>query len=245
MVNAQPAGSTGGIGEPVQDAALEDLSTAVHYIDWLATLCDPWLGDHPIELGSGRGDYGECWRRPGRSLVLSEADPRRRDELAHRFDGAPDVEVRMLTAPVTESADYSASVALNVLEHIEDDVAALRSFAGLVRPGGHVVVIVPAFPIGMSEFDRTIGHFRRYRRRGLKQRLEAAGLEPVTVHYVNAVGLFGWIVMVRLLRGRPRDGVALQLFDRIVVPILRRIERRWHPPFGQSVLAVARVPGAA
>jgi SAM-dependent methyltransferase len=234
--------SAGGIGGPAQDAVLEDLSTAVHYIDWLAALCDPWLGEHPIEIGSGLGYYAERWRRPRRALVLSEADPRRREELSARFAGARDIEVRSLTAPVTESAEYSAAVALNVLEHIEDDVAALRSFAGLVRAGGYVVVIVPAFPIGMSDFDRKIGHFRRYRRRVLRECIEAAGLQPVTVHYVNAVGLFGWLVLMRLLRGRPRDSVALRVFDRMIVPVLRRIESRWHPPCGQSVLGVARVP---
>jgi SAM-dependent methyltransferase len=233
----------GGIGEPVQDEVLEDLGTATHYIDWLASLCDPWLGDRPIEVGSGRGDYAERWRRPGRNVVLSEADPRRLHDLAQRFSDVPDVTTRLLTAPVTERADYTAAVALNVLEHIDADVAALRSFGGLVRPGGHVVVIVPAFQIAMSEFDRRIGHVRRYRRAGLRRCLEQAGLEPVTVRYVNALGLLGWMVLIRLLRGRPKDGLALRVFDRCVVPVLRRAEHRRPPPFGQSVLAVGRVPG--
>jgi SAM-dependent methyltransferase len=217
----------------------------VNYIDWLAALCDPWLGDRPIEVGAGRGDYAERWRRPGRTLVLSDADPRRYADLAERFAATPDVETRFLTAPVTESADYTAAVALNVLEHIEDDVSALRSFAGLVRPGGSGVVVVPAFPIAMSDFDRRIGHYRRYRRHVLRSRMTAAGLEPVTVHYVNAVGLFGWLLLIRLLRGRPRDGAALRLFDRLIVPVLRRLEHRWRPPFGQSVLGVAKVSAGA
>ena len=236
--------TSGGIGEPAQDEVLEELSTAVHYIDWLAALCDPWLGDEPIEVGAGRGDYADRWRRGGRSLVVSEADPHRLDDLAQRYAGASDVSVRRLTAPVTERSDYSAAVALNVLEHIEADVEALQSFAGLVRPGGHVIVIVPAFQIAMSDFDRRIGHVRRYRRVGLWQRFEQAGLEPVTVHYLNALGLIGWVVLIRLLRGQPRDGVPLRVFDRIVVPVLRRLEAVRPPPFGQSVIAVGRVPDA-
>jgi SAM-dependent methyltransferase len=240
---SSPRGS-GGIGEPAQDAVLEDLGTAVHYIDWLASLCEPWLGDRPIEVGSGTGDYADRWRRSDRSLTLSEADPDRLEALAQRFATTPDVATRLLTAPVTERADYTAAVALNVLEHIEADIEALRSFAGLVRPGGHVVVIVPAFQIAMSDFDRQIGHARRYRRADLRRRLEQAGLEPVTVHYVNALGLLGWLVLIRLLRGRPKDGLPLRVFDRFIVPVLRRVERRRPPPFGQSVLAVGRVRGA-
>lgn len=237
-----PRGRPDAVGGPAQDQVLEDLGTAVHYIDWLAALCDRWLGDRPIELGSGRGDYAERWRRPGRRLVVSEADPGRLEQLAQRFHDCPDVAARLLDAPVTETGDYTAAVALNVLEHIADDVAALRSFARLVAPGGCVVVIVPAFPIAMSAFDREIGHYRRYRRAGLTRAMRDAGLEPVRVHYVNLLGLIGWTVLVRLLRGRPRDGVALRVFDRVVVPMLRRVEARRPPPFGQSVLGVARVP---
>jgi len=237
-----PRGRPDAVGGPGQDQVLEDLGTAVHYIDWLAALCDPWLGDRPIELGSGRGDYAERWRRPDRQLVVSEADPGRLQHLMQRFRDCPDVTPRLLDAPVTETADHTAAVALNVVEHIADDVAALRSFAGLVAPGGFVVVIVPAFPLAMSEFDREIGHYRRYRRAGLTRVIRDAGLEPVRVHYVNLLGLIGWTVLMRLLRGRPRDGIALRLFDRFVVPVLRRLEARRPPPFGQSVLGVARVP---
>jgi hypothetical protein len=62
-----------------------------------------------------------------------------------------------------------------------------------------------------------------------------------TIHYVNAPGLVAWTVGMRLLRMSPRDGIVLRSWDRAVVPAARRIETRWHPPFGQSLLAVGRV----
>jgi len=85
----------------------------------------------------------------------------------------------------------------NVLEHIEDDVAALDSMRRLVRVGGYVAVIVPAFEIGMSDFDRRIGHFRRYQTGMVAERMRAAGLEPVSVRYINFVGLVMWVLLVR------------------------------------------------
>ena len=75
--------------------------------------------------------------------------------------------VRPLLVPIVEAAEHSAVVSFNVLEHIEDDVGALASFAGLVRPGGAIVVLTPACPFAMSPFDREIGHLRRYSRRSL------------------------------------------------------------------------------
>ena len=219
------------------------MSGANNYIDWLASLADGHLGDSPLEVGAGIGDYAQVWSRPGRVLTASEADPDRLAVLRARFAGRTDVVVRELEVPITETADHSAVVALNVLEHIEDDVAALRSFAGLVRPGGTVVLIVPAFEIAMSDFDREIGHYRRYTRKTLTRAFVAAGLRPVEVHYVNAVGLLGWIVLMRLLRKRT-DETPVSFFDRALVPLLRRAEARVRPPFGQSVFAVAQVPPA-
>ena len=227
----------------LQDEVLEDLGSAVRYTAWLAALCEPWLGDHPLEVGSGTGVYAEHWRRPGRRIEVSEAVPARVAALRDRYADEDDVSARQLTAPVEETADYSAVVALNVLEHIDDHVGALRSFAGLVRPGGHVVMVAPAFPIAMSEFDRAIGHYRRYRRASMRAAFVEAGLERVEVRYVNSIGLLGWLVMVTCLRGRPRDGLPLRVYDRCIVPVLRRVEARWAPPFGQSVLGVGRVVG--
>lgn len=218
---------------------LEDLSEAVNYRRWLAGLARPWLGDHPLEIGSGSGDYAEEWASAGSSFTASEAEPGRVAALRARFEGHPLVSVRELAVPIDEDADHSAVVAYNVLEHIPDDLGALRGMSRLVRPGGHVVLIVPAFPIAMSNFDREIGHQRRYRRAGLADLAARAGLDVVELHHVNAVGLFTWVVAVRLLRGRPKAGMALRTYDR-VVPYLQWVEARRIPPFGQSLLLVAR-----
>lgn len=224
----------------LQTDVLEDLATAINYRRWIVDLVDPWLGDDPLEVGSGLGHYAQEWADRGTAITVSEADPSRLAALRRRFDGNPRVRVRELAVPIAEAAEHSAVVAINVLEHIDDDVEALRAFARLVRPGGHVVVYVPAFQIGMSAFDRSIGHFRRYRRGGLAAAYRQAGLELETIRYVNTVGLLAWIFLVRLLGRRPRQGPGLAFYDRFVVPIFRRLERRWAPWFGQSVFAVGR-----
>lgn len=223
---------------------LEDLAEAENYRRWLAQLARPWLGDHPLEIGSGSGDYAEEWASGGIRVTASEAEPGRVVALQRRFEGHGLVSVRELDIPINEDADHSAVVAYNVLEHIPDDIGALRGMGRLVRPGGLVVLIVPAFPIAMSRFDREIGHQRRYRRATLANVAKNAGLDVVTLHYVNAVGLLTWFVAVKVLRGRPKAGLALQAFDRLV-PLLERAEGRRSPPFGQSLFFVAQTATAA
>ena len=225
----------------VQDEVLEDLAEAVNYRHWLVSLALPHLGEDPLEVGSGLGLYAADWRTAGvPRLTVSEADAGRLAALRTRFATDPAVVVRELAAPVTEQASYSSVVAYNVLEHIEDDGAAMVAFRGLVRPGGRVVVLVPAFPSALGRFDRAIGHHRRYRAATLRRVAEGAGLEVEVLKHVNCVGLLGWYVVVKLLRGRPRAGVLLRVYDGVVVPLLRRLESRWEPRFGQSLLLVAR-----
>ncbi len=223
-----------------QSEVLESLSEAWRYRRWLADLARPWLADHPIEIGSGLGDYTAEWLPSVRRITASEADPGRLVLLKERFKAEPRVDVRELRLPSDDQDGFSAAVALNVLEHIAPDVEAVRSMARLVRPGGHVVILVPAFEFAMSRFDRAVGHVRRYTTARLRDVLVDAGVEPVDIRYVNSVGLINWTLVVRGLRLTPRNGPLVRTFDRLVVPPLRRIEARVAPPFGQSVFAVAQ-----
>lgn len=224
----------------LQSDILEDLVEARNYRRWLVDLALPHLGDDPLEVGSGLGHYAADWAAAGvPRWTASEADPGRLAGLRERFAGDPVVRVRELSVPISETAEHSSVVAYNVLEHIPDDVEALRAFAGLLRPGGRVVLVVPAFPSAMSRFDLAIGHQRRYRRRTLRAAAERAGLRVEVLHHVNCIGLLGWYVAVKGLKGRPQAGLLLTVYDRGVVPWLRKAEARTAPPFGQSLFLVA------
>ena len=227
----------------LQSQTLADVARMVNYHRWLTDLGRPHLGDHPMELGSGLGDYAERWLASGvPAITVTEVDPSRLGVLRERFAGRQEVEVRAIDVFAPTPADHSAFVAFNVLEHIEDHVGALRAAHTLVRPGGRVVILVPAFEFAMSRFDRRIGHFRRYRKKELVDVMTAAGLEVLEARYVNMPGLPAWFVAMRLLRMTPGEQSALSLWDRVVIPAARWWESRFGAPFGQSVFAVARVP---
>jgi SAM-dependent methyltransferase len=228
----------------LQLAVLEALESAVNYNRWVADLTLPYLGDDPIEIGSGIGVSASLWLDAGvPRLTVTDVDDETLRELHARFDGDARVAVRRLDLASAETGEYSALVALNVLEHIEDDVAALRNAARLLRPGGRIVLFVPAFPFAMGKFDREIGHYRRYTKASARAAFERAGLSPEVVRYVNAPGLLAWFVGMRLLGLRPSEGPVLRMWDGGVIPVVRALESRVRMPFGQSVLAVARTEG--
>ncbi len=240
------AGTPAALGDSgLQSETLESLAGAVNYNSWLTSLAAPLLGDWPIELGSGHGDHAQAWLDCGVPRIsVSEVDPRRLAHLRSRFAAEPRVAVTSFDVRAAPEGDHSAYVAFNVLEHIPDDVGALRAAHRLLRPGGLVIVLVPAFEFAMSRFDRQVGHIRRYTVPSLRSALSAADLEVERVHYVNLLGLPAWFVGMRVLGLAPREGPMLAGWDRAVVPLARRWETGHRPPFGQSVFAVGRVPAA-
>ena len=228
--------------DTLQRGVLEVLEGARNYNRWITSLIFPHLGDDPVELGSGFGYQTELLLEAGLPrATVSEPTLGAVTALAERFADDDRVACRLIDVTDPPEADHSAAYAVNVLEHVAHDVGALEGAANLVRPGGKVVVFVPAFPFAMSRFDRELGHHRRYTRTTLRGALVAAGLLPELVRYVNAPGLPAWLLWMRLLGKRPTSGRALGVWDRFVVPSTRALERRREPPFGQSILGVGRV----
>jgi hypothetical protein len=226
------------------EALSERRRNAPNYQDWLCSLAEPFLGDDPIELGSGLGDYAAAWLDGGLSkITVTEADAHRLASLEERFAGDERVRVTKIDLNQPMRGEYSSFVSFNVMEHIPDDVAAFRVARNMVRPGGFVVTFAPAFNFAMSDYDVEIGHVRRYSRKSMSAVVTAAGLESVELRYVNPAGLLAWYAGVKLLGKRPSDSRnSVSLWDRLVIPTSRRLDARVKSPFGQSVFSVARVP---
>lgn len=225
----------------LQTAVLESNAEAVNYHNWLCSLAWPYLGEHPIEIGSGLGEYAQAWLDMGLPrITVTEVDPGRSNALVRKFADEPRVAFGQIDLNGTAEAGFSAAVSFNVLEHIPSDVAALSAAAHAVRPGGAVVSFVPAFPFAMSNFDRAIGHVRRYTIESMIQAYRGAGLDVEAVRYVNAPGLLAWFVGMRLFRMTPKAGTAVSMWDSQVVPRARKWEERHRVPFGQSVFCVGR-----
>ena len=201
-------------------------------------------GPSVLEVGAGLGEFASQFSGLRRHVV-SDVDPQCVQRLAQRFADRPEVEARVVdlqTALPLIGPPVSTVVAINVLEHIEQDSAALRSLAGLVEPGGTIVLWVPGYQQLYGDFDRRVGHVRRYTPATLRSAILGAGLEPGDIRPVNLLGGIAWWLAVRRGGvGSPRAGL-LRAYDRIIVPATRALERRVRVPFGQSVLGVARIP---
>jgi SAM-dependent methyltransferase len=230
-------------GRGLEDAgAAEDRR---RYRAYQLELIAPHCGRSVLEVGAGLGDFAAQFDDLDR-LVVTDVDPDAVAAMSQRFAERPEVEARRLDLDDPATLEIgplvSAVVAINVLEHIEADANALQRLAGLVEPGGRVVMFVPGYPQLFGEFDRQVGHVRRYTPDTLSSAFVAAGLRPLVTRPVNLLGGVAWWATVRRGGvGSPKPRL-VRAYDRWLVPTTRFLERRVRPPFGQSVLGVASVP---
>jgi SAM-dependent methyltransferase len=225
----------------LQDETLRRMSRADNYNGWLVERSLPYLGRRVLDLGAGIGTFTQLLA-DRRQVVALEPDPALRPALERRFAGCASVRVLALDAesldPAALGAPFDSVVCFNVLEHIDDDLETLRRVREVLRPGGTLLLLVPAHPWLYGAADRAVAHRRRYRREPLRRLLARAGLSTDELRFVNPVGAAGWLVSSRLLGRRQIPSGPLAVYDRLV-PLLRTVDRL-PLPFGLSLWAVAR-----
>ncbi len=234
-----------GCGLVYEGRDLEAMSFAHNYHRWIVSEFRPFLGGAVAEVGAGSGSVTEMLAAEGvERLVAVEPSGQMYARLVARVEGDPRVHTeRAFFSDVYEQYRevFDSVVYVNVLEHVPDDARELRCAWESLRPGGHLCVFVPALAWLYSDFDASIGHYRRYHRRPLRRLLEGAGYEVVRLRYFDALGILPWLVALRLMR-RGLDGSAVGAYDRWAVPLLRVVESRVPVPLGKNLLAVARKP---
>jgi SAM-dependent methyltransferase len=222
---------------------LDAMSAAVNYHRWIVDKFRPYLGGTVAEVGAGIGSVSKLLLAAGVGRLLSfEPSTNMFPGLAQALHDEPRAQaINSFFSPHYAADGVDSVVYINVLEHIQDDRGEIRNALAALRPGGHLLVFVPALAWLTSDFDKHVGHFRRYTKRGLAQLAQDVGFEVVQAHYFDFAGVLLWYVSFTLLKGRPRRG-SVAIYDQLVVPPMRLIESVFPPPIGKNILLVARKP---
>jgi SAM-dependent methyltransferase len=225
---------------------LQTMTEAVRYQAHIFELAQPHVGSAVLEVGCGIGTMSRRLVDVAERLVCIEPNVNCAVRAREVLDGDPRITLRVCHLEECSRAEllqqrFDTIVCVNVLEHIEDDISALRLFRDVVAPaGGRVVIFVPAVQAAYGPLDAALGHHRRYSKRSLGRAFATAGLELVTMKYTNPIGLLGWMYNAHISRTTEHTPEQIRLFERFVAPWALPLERLVSPPLGLSLFAVGR-----
>jgi len=228
---------------------LETMQGAQRYVAHLFRLFEPFVGRRVLEVGSGIGTMSERLVNTSEIVVGIEPNPMCAVQVKELMRNQARFSLRECLLEDCDPAElashrFDTVFCVNVLEHIEDDVAALKTFARALVPGGQVLVWVPAVPSAYGPLDAELGHHRRYTRATLTTAFTRAGLDVVSVRYSNPIGLLGWYYNAHVGKSRTHSRSQVKLFEMLVAPWALPLERLFPPPIGLSLAIVGRRRGA-
>lgn len=210
---------------------------------WIYEEVDPYVGQRVLEIGCGHGNFARFFA--DRQLYIGiDLSAESVEQVQSRFGHLPNVRAQVADVTAEPFLDLArhrldSVFSLNVFEHIQDDLGALRNAKQVIVPGGTLVLVVPAHSWLFGTIDVAIGHYRRYDKRALAAMFRELDLELLVHKYLNMAGALGWFTSGRLFRHTVPPSGQLRLFNRLV-PLLKRIERTISAPFGVSIMAVGR-----
>jgi 2-polyprenyl-3-methyl-5-hydroxy-6-metoxy-1,4-benzoquinol methylase len=222
--------------------ALDALERAPRFNRWMYDTIHKHLGTRIAELGAGRGNLSKFLKQ-GANVLVTDNREAYLEELREKWGHLPNVRVARLD--LLNASDYEVLtsfkvdtvVCLNVLEHIEDDISVLQRLYRAVPPGCRVVFLVPFNPKLYSRFDREIGHFRRYSRAELEEKMRAVGLNVECQFYFNKAGVIAWWVGNTLFKQRTITSLQLKIYN-FLTPVFRVLDHCL-PMQGLSTVVVA------
>jgi len=211
------------------------MSGAPRYLTYVGRLVAqhlPTRGDL-VELGSGDGTQTGFIVNEPQCLACVEPNVNLHDSLRQK-----QYHVAQTLSELTE-ATFDCACSINCLEHIPDDVSALRQLSRVVNAGSPIVVLIPVFMMLYSKMDYKVRHVRRYRRREMIGKFAEAGLKVDEVRYVDSLGWLGSLMhrMLAHRSGTPSVWV-IKVFDQFIFPISKTLDKFVRHKIGKNLLIV-------
>lgn len=222
---------------------LEDMAFAKNYHKWILERFTPYLGNTVAEIGAGTGNFTKLLTSKGIKRIFAfEPSDNMYPMLKNRFQGKKEVVAikAFLYEKYKKFLEFFDTVLyIDVLEHIESDEEELRYVYEITKKNGFVLIFVPALPLLYSEFDRKIGHFRRYSKKRLVEVVRKSGFSIENIRYFDIAGAILWYIVFVLL-GKTTSKTNVSLYDKFIVPPMRFLETTVKPPTGKNLLLIGK-----
>lgn len=187
-----------------------------------------------LEFGAGKGEFLNRFKdEKNISTIAVEQDP------SYRLLLSKNHEVYEKIEDVKGEIDFVFLI--DVLEHLKDDEYYLKIFHNKLKKGGTMFLYVPARMELYSSFDKAIGHFRRYSKKELVEKVKGVGFQLEECRYHELLGYLASVIHNKLMSQKEPSAASVKVYDKILVPITNFIEKGINPPIGKSLYLIARV----
>lgn len=222
---------------------LDVISKADRFNRWMYDTISPYCQGTILEIGSGIGNISQFFIANNQSIILSDLRQNYRDILKDKFKNNTVIKIELAADDFEEKYKnylntFDTVFALNVIEHIKDDDLAIQHCKKLLKPGGTLIILVPAYQCLYNDFDRSLEHFRRYDKKSLKTLLVKNKLKPFKSFYFNCVGILGWFVSGRLLKNKTIPEGQMRLYNTFV-PVIKWADKMILNKLGLSVIIIS------
>ncbi|HEY0045269.1 MAG TPA: class I SAM-dependent methyltransferase [Flavobacterium sp.] len=221
---------------------LNVIEKADKFNEWMYQIISPYCKGKILEIGSGIGNISQFFISNNQEIVLSDLRENYCEILNKKFQN-PVITINLVDLDFDiHFADllgtFDTVFALNVVEHIEDDLKAIENCKKLLKKGGILIILVPAYQTLYNNFDVELEHYRRYTKRSLKGLIEANKLKVRKLFSFNFIGILGWFVSGRILRKKSIPEGQMGLFNKLV-PIFKLADFFTFRKVGLSVICVS------
>jgi SAM-dependent methyltransferase len=234
--------------DPAGVFTLITIGRASRFNEWMYDTIHPYLKGEILELGTGMANISNFAIRDELSITLSDVDASYREFLNEKFAAFPNVKgiLRIDLQHPSFATEYSSLEGkfdtvflLNVIEHLKDDQAAIANCHFLLKKGGNLIVLAPAWPSLYCRFDKELGHYRRYTAKSLSTIFPPSQFTRLHKQYFNAAGIAGWFLFGKLLKRKLIGSEEMSVFNRFV-PLFKLIDRISLKKLGLSAIFIAQ-----
>lgn len=232
--------------DPSGFETLEAFSEAGAFNRWLYQKIVGYVQGKTLETGSGIGNISTFLLKDLEDVSLSDLRPEYCRLLRNKFSynnhlkGVYELDLSLedFNSKYSELIErFDTVIALNVIEHITDDLLAIQNAKALLRKNGKLVILVPAGQWLYNSIDHELGHIKRYSKSALNELMESAGLVVADCRYFNAAAILGWWVSGSILREKSISSFKLNIYNRMI-PLFKIMDWFVSPFTGISVISV-------
>jgi 2-polyprenyl-3-methyl-5-hydroxy-6-metoxy-1,4-benzoquinol methylase len=232
----------------VGEGTLDVISKADRFNRWMYNTIKPNCHGNIMEIGSGVGNISKYFLDDGFSIMLTDIREGYCKRLKDAFAKQPNLLGTAVMNLTDEQFDtrfnahinkYDTVFALNVIEHIFDDVKAIANCRKLLNENGHLVILVPSYQNLYNQFDKALGHYRRYNLKTLSELFKKNEFKIVHKQYFNFIGILGWFFSGKILKKESIPEGQMGLYNSLV-PVFKIIDKMLFRSMGLSTIVVGK-----